>query len=97
MRNLVREELMARKEKICELFCHFFPHNGVNTFHRWKPLEPGYGRIVRDAKGRVNRIVEHKDVTADLRKLAEINCGIYCADALVLMPLLKKPAAPTRQ
>jgi bifunctional UDP-N-acetylglucosamine pyrophosphorylase/glucosamine-1-phosphate N-acetyltransferase len=50
----------------------------------------GYGRIVRDAKGRVTRIVEHKDATAALRRITEINCGIYCADPSVLMPLLKK-------
>jgi len=50
----------------------------------------GYGRIVRDAKGRVIRIVEHKDSTADERAISEINCGIYCADPLVLLPLLKK-------
>ena len=50
----------------------------------------GYGRIVRDAKGRLTRIVEHKDATAQERRIAEINCGIYCADSSVLMPLLKK-------
>jgi bifunctional UDP-N-acetylglucosamine pyrophosphorylase/glucosamine-1-phosphate N-acetyltransferase len=50
----------------------------------------GYGRIVRDAKGRVTRIVEHKDATAAERKIAEINCGIYCADPSVLLPLLRK-------
>ncbi len=50
----------------------------------------GYGRIVRDAKARVTRIVEHKDATAQERRIAEINCGIYCVDASVLMPLLRK-------
>ena len=50
----------------------------------------GYGRIVRDAKGRVTRIVEHKDADAALRRIREINCGIYCADPSVLLPLLKK-------
>jgi bifunctional UDP-N-acetylglucosamine pyrophosphorylase/glucosamine-1-phosphate N-acetyltransferase len=50
----------------------------------------GYGRIVRDAKGRLIRIVEHKDATAAERRIAEINCGIYCADSSVLIPLLKK-------
>ncbi len=50
----------------------------------------GYGRIVRDAKGRVTRIVEHKDATVEQRRILEINCGIYCVDAAVLMPLLKK-------
>jgi bifunctional UDP-N-acetylglucosamine pyrophosphorylase/glucosamine-1-phosphate N-acetyltransferase len=50
----------------------------------------GYGRIVRDAQGRVIRIVEHKDATPAERKIREINCGIYCADPSVLMASLKK-------
>ena len=59
----------------------------------------GYGRIVRDAKGRVTCIVEHKDATVEQRRISEINCGIYCADASVLMPLLKKlrPANAQRE
>ncbi|WP_438394757.1 bifunctional UDP-N-acetylglucosamine diphosphorylase/glucosamine-1-phosphate N-acetyltransferase GlmU [Caballeronia sp. DA-9] len=36
----------------------------------------GYGRIVRDAMGRVQRIVEQKDANADQRKITEINTGI---------------------
>jgi bifunctional UDP-N-acetylglucosamine pyrophosphorylase/glucosamine-1-phosphate N-acetyltransferase len=54
------------------------------------PDSTGYGRIVRDAKGRVVRIVEHKDATAVERRIAEINCGIYCADPALLMAALKK-------
>ncbi|SAL58436.1 bifunctional UDP-N-acetylglucosamine diphosphorylase/glucosamine-1-phosphate N-acetyltransferase GlmU [Caballeronia humi] len=36
----------------------------------------GYGRIVRDANGAVQKIVEQKDASADERKIAEINTGI---------------------
>jgi bifunctional UDP-N-acetylglucosamine pyrophosphorylase / glucosamine-1-phosphate N-acetyltransferase len=54
------------------------------------PDPTGYGRIVRDAKGRVVRIVEHKDAAPAERAIPEINCGIYCADPGVLVPLLKK-------
>ncbi|CAB3779151.1 bifunctional UDP-N-acetylglucosamine diphosphorylase/glucosamine-1-phosphate N-acetyltransferase GlmU [Pararobbsia alpina] len=36
----------------------------------------GYGRIVRDATGRVSCIVEHKDATEAQREIAEINTGI---------------------
>ncbi len=50
----------------------------------------GYGRIVRDAEGRVSRIVEHKDASAGQRAIPEINCGIYCADGPALMAVLKK-------
>lgn len=41
----------------------------------------GYGRIVRDVKGRVTRIVEDKDATADERAIREVNTGILCAPA----------------
>jgi bifunctional UDP-N-acetylglucosamine pyrophosphorylase/glucosamine-1-phosphate N-acetyltransferase len=50
----------------------------------------GYGRIVRDASGKVARIVEHKDATAAERSITEINCGIYCADSTALMASLQK-------
>ena len=36
----------------------------------------GYGRIVRDASGRVQRIVEDKDAGAAEREIAEINTGV---------------------
>jgi len=40
----------------------------------------GYGRIVRDAEGRVRRIVEQKDATAEEAAITEVNSGIYCMD-----------------
>ena len=39
----------------------------------------GYGRIVRDAQGRVRRIVEQKDATPDELAVREINTGILIA------------------
>ncbi len=36
----------------------------------------GYGRIVRDEQGVVNAIVEHKDASAEQRKIREGNTGI---------------------
>ncbi len=39
----------------------------------------GYGRIVRDAQGRVLKIVEQKDADADTLKIDEINTGILIA------------------
>ncbi|HEY4184442.1 MAG TPA: bifunctional UDP-N-acetylglucosamine diphosphorylase/glucosamine-1-phosphate N-acetyltransferase GlmU [Polyangia bacterium] len=44
------------------------------------PRDPtGYGRIVRDSRGHVLRIVEHKDATAEERAVTEVNAGIYAA------------------
>jgi bifunctional UDP-N-acetylglucosamine pyrophosphorylase/glucosamine-1-phosphate N-acetyltransferase len=44
----------------------------------------GYGRIVRDHEGKVARIVEERDASADERRIREINSGIY---AFALAPL----------
>ena len=41
----------------------------------------GYGRIVRDDRGRVRRIVEEKDATPAERGLREINTGILAVSA----------------
>jgi bifunctional UDP-N-acetylglucosamine pyrophosphorylase/glucosamine-1-phosphate N-acetyltransferase len=41
----------------------------------------GYGRIVRDPSGNVNRIVEQKDATPEEQQIREINSGIYCMDS----------------
>ncbi|HVT47039.1 MAG TPA: bifunctional UDP-N-acetylglucosamine diphosphorylase/glucosamine-1-phosphate N-acetyltransferase GlmU [Vicinamibacterales bacterium] len=40
----------------------------------------GYGRIVRDSDGRVTRIVEERDASADERTIREVNSGIYAFD-----------------
>ena len=37
----------------------------------------GYGRIVRDAHGLLDRIVEEKDATGDERGITEVNSGTY--------------------
>lgn len=39
----------------------------------------GYGRIVRDAQGDVQRIVEEKDATPEQREISEVNTGILLA------------------
>ncbi len=49
----------------------------------------GYGRIVRDDQGIVQRIVEHKDATAEERRITEINTGTYCFDNKALFEALK--------
>ncbi len=37
----------------------------------------GYGRVLRNERGEVSRIVEHKDANPDELKIKEINVGIY--------------------
>ncbi len=60
----------------------------VVTAHLADPT--GYGRVVRDSEGRVERIVEHKDATAEELALTEINSGIYAFDATLLREALRQ-------
>ncbi|WP_044895796.1 bifunctional UDP-N-acetylglucosamine diphosphorylase/glucosamine-1-phosphate N-acetyltransferase GlmU [Bacillus alveayuensis] len=50
----------------------------------------GYGRIIRNAEGHVEKIVEHKDATEAERKVKEINTGTYCFDNKSLFHALTK-------
>jgi bifunctional UDP-N-acetylglucosamine pyrophosphorylase/glucosamine-1-phosphate N-acetyltransferase len=50
----------------------------------------GYGRIVRDAQGRVLRIREHKDASAEERAIDEVNPGIYAMRAGFLRGALSR-------
>lgn len=54
------------------------------------PDPTGLGRIVRDADGRVQRIVEHRDATAEERTIAEINSGMFVFDAKHLRAMLDR-------
>ncbi|MDL4840470.1 bifunctional UDP-N-acetylglucosamine diphosphorylase/glucosamine-1-phosphate N-acetyltransferase GlmU [Aquibacillus rhizosphaerae] len=44
------------------------------------PNPSGYGRVIRNDKGDVERIVEHKDANPAELLISEINTGTYCFD-----------------
>jgi UDP-N-acetylglucosamine diphosphorylase/glucosamine-1-phosphate N-acetyltransferase len=50
----------------------------------------GYGRILRDASGRITRIVEERDATEAEKAVREINSGVYCLQAAFLFPALRR-------
>jgi bifunctional UDP-N-acetylglucosamine pyrophosphorylase/glucosamine-1-phosphate N-acetyltransferase len=50
----------------------------------------GYGRIVRNAGGKIARIVEEKDASPAERKIREINTGMLCAPTARLGEWLAK-------
>jgi len=50
----------------------------------------GYGRVVRDARGRVRGIVEEKDASAKERRIREWYCGFLAASAKSLAGWLAK-------
>jgi bifunctional UDP-N-acetylglucosamine pyrophosphorylase / glucosamine-1-phosphate N-acetyltransferase len=51
----------------------------IVTTHLADPF--GYGRIIRDAQGHVEQIVEQKAATREQLEIHEINAGLYCFEA----------------
>ncbi|MDF9877562.1 bifunctional UDP-N-acetylglucosamine diphosphorylase/glucosamine-1-phosphate N-acetyltransferase GlmU [Cellulosimicrobium cellulans] len=66
------------------LAAHVVDGNAVTMLTTELEDATGYGRVVRDGSGDVQRIVEHKDASADERAIREINASIYVFDAAVL-------------
>ena len=57
----------------------------------------GLGRIIRDDAGRIDRIVEEKDATAEQRALLEINTSTYCFEPSLLLQALDHLTPENRQ
>jgi len=71
------------------LFQHHDKTNAKATILTAKTNKPdGYGRIVRNQSGVVERIVEHKDATEAERQITEINTGTYLFDNALLFEAL---------
>jgi bifunctional UDP-N-acetylglucosamine pyrophosphorylase / glucosamine-1-phosphate N-acetyltransferase len=55
-----------------------------------RPVDPArYGRVVTDAAGDVERIVEYKDATEAERAIGLCNAGVICADWSSLLRWLR--------
>lgn len=49
----------------------------------------GYGRVIRDGNGYVQKIIEHKDASSEELAIQEINVGIYIFSAADLFAALR--------
>jgi len=54
------------------------------------PNPSGYGRVLRDAGGRVVRVVEERECSDAMRRISEVNLGAYLADARLMFDLLAR-------
>ncbi len=71
---LLRAETLSRLTRIAAA--------GELALLTMQPDDPnGYGRVVRDPAGKVARIVEHKDASAQELRIGECNTGILAAPA----------------
>jgi bifunctional UDP-N-acetylglucosamine pyrophosphorylase/glucosamine-1-phosphate N-acetyltransferase len=74
-----------------EKFINFHIENksDVSVLSTIAPNPRGYGRIVRNENGEFKQITEEKDATDEIRKIDEVNSGIYYLKAELLFDLLK--------
>lgn len=80
---LIKPETIARLAQVRD------ENNAAVVVLTMKLDDPtGYGRIIRDADGQVERIVEQKDATPDEAAVNECNSGFYCFDARALFDAL---------
>lgn len=57
----------------------------------------GYGRIILNGEGLLDRIVEEKDCTTELQTIQEVNAGIYVFDPQLLFLHLSNLVCDNRQ
>jgi dTDP-glucose pyrophosphorylase len=57
----------------------------------------GYGRVMRDASGRITGIVEEKDASDGQRQILEVNAGVYVASSAFLFDALGAVKNDNRQ
>lgn len=82
---------LLRAETLRRLLETHEQHRAAATVLTAELADPtGYGRIVREADGRLKQIVEHKDATGEQLAIREVNTGIYCFDNRWLFQLLPK-------
>jgi UDP-N-acetylglucosamine diphosphorylase/glucosamine-1-phosphate N-acetyltransferase len=78
---------LIRPETIRELYGRHRSSGATVTVLTTIPPDPAaYGRVVKDAQGRVLKIVEHRDASPAERRIGEINTGIYCVESGFLFP-----------
>lgn len=65
------------------------PRTAIRVLSMTLPEPAGYGRIVRDADGRLSAIIEERDASAEQRGICEVNSGIIMAPASALKPCLQ--------
>lgn len=80
---------LIKAETMESLFKHHEEQSAKATILTASIENPtGYGRIIRDENGHVEKIVEHKDATEAEREINEINTGTYCFDNQALFNAL---------
>jgi bifunctional UDP-N-acetylglucosamine pyrophosphorylase/glucosamine-1-phosphate N-acetyltransferase/UDP-N-acetylglucosamine pyrophosphorylase len=89
---------LMRSESVAALFAEYDRRPAaciLGTAYKDNPA--GLGRIVRNANGQFEAIVEHRDATADQLRITEVNMSYYVFDARELLGALDHIRPNNRQ
>ncbi|HEY8363382.1 MAG TPA: bifunctional UDP-N-acetylglucosamine diphosphorylase/glucosamine-1-phosphate N-acetyltransferase GlmU [Tissierellaceae bacterium] len=80
------------RESTIEKLIRYHEDNNLDATVLTAELEnpTGYGRIIREDNGNILKIVEEKDASEEIKKIKEINSGIYCFNGKLLKESLSK-------
>ena len=80
---------LLKQETLLKLYRHHQETKAKVTVLTAAMTDPtGYGRVLRNPSGDVEKIVEHKDASEVERQVTEINTGTYCFDNQFLFNVL---------
>src|SRR5579864_187208 len=86
---LVGDAVLLRTETLAALLDTHRRSEAAATILTAELADPGsYGRVLRDAEGRVQAIVEDGSLTTEQRAIREVNSAIYCFTLEKLWPCL---------
>ena len=89
---------LLKPQTIRRLISYHIDNEAALTVLTAEPPGPhSYGRVVKDIRGSVTKIVEHRDAGEDERKITEINTGIYCVDTRLLFSALARVTNDNQQ
>ncbi len=69
---------------------HIKSHASITVLTALLEDPSGYGRIVKDERNNVRKIVEERDADDNEKKIKEINTGIYCAQSRFLFEAVEQ-------
>ncbi|MFC0525136.1 bifunctional UDP-N-acetylglucosamine diphosphorylase/glucosamine-1-phosphate N-acetyltransferase GlmU [Pontibacillus salicampi] len=89
---------LVTEQTIQNLMDHHRETNAAATILTMNTEDPsGYGRIIRNENGDVERIVEQKDASEEELAVKEVNSGIFCFDNQKLFTSLDKVSTNNNQ
>lgn len=82
---------LVRAETLTELLRVHRSENAVVSLATARLDDPaGYGRIIRDDRGRLSRIIEHDNCNDEQKRINEVNISYYCFDCQALFEALRR-------